>query len=716
MPGSIEYSSNETKARVVSLTLKDRVLHAVLANRPVNALSMQVRHELQLTIQEAEANSNVDVIVIRGGGKTFCGGADIREFGKPVTIWSREVCETIENCAKPVIAAVHGVAFGGGMEIALSAHYRIGTPTSRFALPEVNLGLIPGGGGTQRLPRMIGAKAALEMMLGGRPVSASEAVRLGFIDRVTESENIEIESQLYARALVSLRAPARRSCDAAALDDCEKATREIRLSREESARKYRGLVAPAKIIDAVEAAVTLPFEKAIEREKELFESCMDSPQRSALTHAFFAEKEVLKVPEADRASPRAVRVIGVVGGGTMGAGIAVSLLDGGFNVTLLERDNAALNKGLERIRSVYAGQVKRGRLSTEEAASHIKLCAGTTRYEDLKEADLVIEAVFEEMSVKKEVFARLEGVCKPGAILATNTSYLNINEIAVSTSRPQDVVGLHFFSPANIMKLAEIVVPAQASDEAVSTAFDVARRLKKIPVRAGVCDGFIGNRLLAAYRAAADYMLEDGASPYQIDAAVREFGFPMGPYQVMDLAGGDIAWASRKRKASTRDPRARYVHVADRLCELGWFGQKTGRGFYLYADGAREGVEDQEVEALIKRERSIAGVESRSFTATEIVRRYMAAMINEAANVVNEGIALRPLDIDVVLINGYGFPRYRGGPMKYADDYGLSIILADIKEFAQEDSLFWTPSPLLERLVQDGRSFSSLNKQTEFQC
>jgi 3-hydroxyacyl-CoA dehydrogenase len=430
--------------------------------------------------------------------------------------------------------------------------------------------------------------------------------------------------------------------------------------------------------------------------------------------AFVAERETARAPETRSAKPRPINSIGVVGGGTMGAGIAVTVLDAGLPVTMIERDDEALARGRKHIEKVYDGLITKGRITPEAKNATMARFNGSTSYDALAQADLVIEAVFEDMAVKHAVFAELDRVCKPGAVLATNTSYLDIDAIAAAISRPQDVVGLHFFSPANIMKLLEIVVPAKVSDDVVATAFDLAKKLRKVPVRAGVCDGFIGNRILAVYGQAAHAMMEDGASPYQIDKALRDFGYPMGPFQVSDLAGGDIGWATRKRRAPTRDPRARYVQIADRLCERGWFGQKTGRGYYLYPDGARVGTPDPEVEAIIDAERERAGALSgkapRSFSDAEIVRRYLAAMINEGANVVHQKIALRPLDVDVTFVHGYGFPRYRGGPMHYADTVGLPTILADIREFAKEDPLFWQPSPLLVELVDKGANFASLNQ------
>ncbi|MEG2629790.1 MAG: 3-hydroxyacyl-CoA dehydrogenase NAD-binding domain-containing protein, partial [Comamonas sp.] len=477
-----------------------------------------------------------------------------------------------------------------------------------------------------------------------------------------------------------------------------------------TAKKSRGLFSPLKIIECVQAAVQKPFDEAQAFERAQFIECVASPQRAGLVHAFFAEREVAKVPEAKLAAPRAFSTIAIIGGGTMGAGITVSALDAGFSVTMIERDAESIARGRKNVEKVYDGLIAKGRMTAEAKAAIMARYTPSTSYDDIAQVDLVIEAVFEDLEVKKAVFRELDRVCKPGAVLATNTSYLDIEAIADATQRPQDVIGLHFFSPANIMKLLEIVVPSKVSADVVATAFELAKKLKKVPVRAGVCDGFIGNRILAVYKQAADYLMEDGASPYEIDAAVRSFGYPMGPFQVTDLAGGDIGWATRKRRAATRNPAARYVEIADRICERGWFGQKTGRGFYLYPEGARVGQPDPEVLAIVDAERQKKGVTPRSFTQEEILRRYMAAMVNEGAKVVEEGIALRPLDVDVTFMSGYGFPRHRGGPMKWADMEGLPKILADIESFAKEDPLFWQPAPLLVRLVKEGKGFDSLNQ------
>ena len=440
------------------------------------------------------------------------------------------------------------------------------------------------------------------------------------------------------------------------------------------------------------------------------------PQRleeDGLAHAAFAEREAANVPEAQAAAPRPIARVAVIGGGTMGAGIAVSALNAGLTVTMVERDAEAIARGRANVEKVYDGLIAKGRMTAQDKAATMARFTPATDYEAARDADLVIEAVFEDLAIKQAVFQALDRVCRPGAVLATNTSYLDINAIAAATARPQDVIGLHFFSPAHIMKLLEIVVPAQEAPDVVATAFALAQTLRKTPVRAGVCDGFIGNRILAVYKQAADYLMEDGASPYEIDAAVRAFGYPMGPFQVTDLAGGDIGWATRKRRRSAAlaagTPPGRYVEVADRICERGWFGQKAGRGFYLYPHGTRTGEPDPEVLAIVVAERARKGITPRAFTPEEIMRRYMAAMVNEGAKVVEEGIALRPLDVDATFLAGYGFPRWRGGPMHWADTVGLDTVLADIEAFAQEDALFWKPAPLLRQLVAAGRNFASLN-------
>jgi len=696
---------------VVGVTREGAVAVMTIANPPVNALSRSVRQGLLDAIASVDGDVAVQAILIVGQGTNFIAGADIREFGQaPQAPSLPEVCMRIEDCIKPVIAVLHGAALGGGLEVALAAHYRVALPDAKLGLPEVQLGLLPGAGGTVRAPRLIGAQAALDLMLSGRHVTAKEALSLGLVDRVADDGDARVAGLAYAQALLAQGAGVRRTRDAQGLADRAAAQAAIDAARAKVEKTARGLFSPLKIVQAVQTTLDRAFEDAIKLERAAFLACLESPQRAGLVHAFFAERETSKIPEAKAAQPRSVQRIAVIGGGTMGAGIAVAALDAGLPVTMIERDATSIARGQANVEKVYDGLIVKGRMTPETKAAVMARYTPATDYAAAQDADLVIEAVFEDMAVKQAVFQELDRVCKSGAVLATNTSYLDIDAIAAVTHRPQDVIGLHFFSPANIMKLLEIVVPAKVAPDVVTTAFALAKTMRKVPVRAGVCDGFIGNRILGVYKQAADYLMEDGASPYEIDAAVRDFGYPMGPFQVSDLAGGDIGWATRKRRAATRDPNMRYVEIADRICERGWFGQKTGRGFYLYPQGARIGQPDPEVLAIVQAERARKGITPRPFSADEIMRRYMAAMINEGAKVLEDGIALRPLDIDVTLLFGYGFPRWRGGPMQWADMTGLAKILADIRAFAQEDALFWQPAPLLEKLVAQGQNFASLNQ------
>jgi len=682
-------------------------------NPPVNALSQAVRQGLDEAVAAAQADEGVAALVIAGAGRTFIAGADIREFGKPPQPpVLTEVIQRIETGAKPVIVALHGTALGGGLEVALGCHYRVALPGAKVGLPEVSLGLIPGAGGTQRTPRLIGAGKALDLITSGRHIGAEEALALGLIDEISDGEDPAAAGVAFAEKVLAEGRPVRRSGeveDRIAADRGKPAL--FKDARKTLEKKARGLFSPFKCVEAVEAAVNLPIAEGLKRERELFLECMDSPQRAGLIHAFFAEREVRKVPET-KATPREIAAVGVIGGGTMGAGIAVSLLTAGLPVTLVERDEESLARGRAKVEGILDGGVKRGKMTAEARDALLESKFATALdYAALAGADLVIEAVFEDMAVKKPVFQQLDAALKPGAILASNTSYLNIDEIAAVTGRPNDVIGLHFFSPAHVMRLLEVVVAEQTAPEVVASGFALAKRLGKVAVRAGVCDGFIGNRILSVYRRQADYMIEDGASPYVIDAALLKFGFPMGPYAVADLAGLDIGWANRKRLAPTRDPGERYVEIADRICERSWFGQKTGRGYYLYKESSRKGEPDPEVEAIIAEERAKKDITPHDFTEEEIVRRYLAAMINEGAKVVEEGIALRPLDVDVTLLYGYGFPRWRGGPMKYADLQGLDSVLADIRGYEAEDPRSWKPAKLLVDLVERGETFDSLNRK-----
>jgi 3-hydroxyacyl-CoA dehydrogenase len=700
-----------SRLKTVEWRIVENVQIVMASCPPPHTLDDDLHRALIAAIDFAEKNGDVRAVLLVGTGDHFIPGSNMLESGAtPVTPSLWEVCGRIEACNKPVIAGIDGAALGTGLEIVLSTHYRLALTGAKLGFPEVKFGLIPSGGATQRAPRLIGVAASLDLMLTGRHASAKEACRLGLIDRLVEGPEATSPGLAYAQELIAAKAPVRptRAARTAPIDD-ESGRVAIIAARRDTATNAHGLFSPTKIIDAVEAAATQPFETGVAIERGLFLECLASPQRAALLHAHFAEREVFTAPETNTATSRPIDIAAVIGGGTMGAGIAIAMLDAGLAVQMIERDEPGLARGRMRVEKVYDGLILKGRMTLAGKQALMARLCGSISYQAVAEADIVVEAAFEDMEVKKKVFAELDRFCKTGAVLASNTSYLDIDEIASGISRPADVLGLHFFSPANVMKLLEIVVPTRVDGETVATAFELAKRLGKIPVRAGVCDGFIGNRIFAKYWQAAEYLLEDGASPYQIDQAIREFGYPMGPFQVADLAGGDIGWATRKRKSATRDPRERYVHIADRLCERGWFGQKTGRGYYLYSQGARTGVPDPEVTALIEEERVRAGVKPRSFTNAEIIRRYMAAIINEGANVVRERVALRPLDVDITFLHGYGFPRYRGGPMYYADNTGLANVLADIQELGNEDPSFWNPSPLLAELVDRRADFASLN-------
>ncbi len=682
---------------------------AVLAsnNPPVNALGYDVRIGLVEGIERAEQDG-AKAVLIYGEGRTFFAGADIREFGKPPKEpFLPDVCSRIEASPLIVVSSLHGTALGGGLEIALGSHYRIAVPSARVGLPEVLIGVMPGAGGTQRLPRLIGIDGSLDIITSGRQVGAKEALDLGILDKVAEGTPREI-GLAYAQELLDSGAGRRpiRDMDAPAAVDFDALYEAV-------LKKSRGQLAPAVAVRGIQAACELPFDKGMKRERDLFMELMATDQRQGLIHAFFAERTVGKLPEIDGIAPRDLNALGVIGGGTMGAGIATSALLSGLNVTMLEMTPEAAAAAKGRIQKNLGGALKRGKISQDKYEDLTeKALSLTTSYDDLGDVDLVIEAVFEDMDVKKTVFTQLDAVCKPGAILASNTSYLNVDEIAAVTKRPQDVIGLHFFSPAHVMKLLEVVVADKTAPDVVATGFALGKKMGKVSVRAGVCDGFIGNRILSTYRTCADHMILDGASPYQIDVALEKFGFAMGPYAVADLAGLDIGWAVRKRKrAEGLDPAARDSTYADKICEDGHFGQKTGMGYYDYSAGPKSRVPNPQVIPLIEGDRDAQGISPREFTEDEIVRRYMASMVNEAAKVVGEGIALRPLDVDVTLLYGYGFPRYRGGPMKWADMVGLPELLADIQKWAKDDPYFWQAAPLLEQLVAQGRTFDDLNKE-----
>ena len=677
-----------------------------IANPPVNAMSLAVRSGLMDAAAAFAADDQALSGVILCDGRTWVAGADISEFGKPpMQPFLPDVIDRVERLEKPVVAAIHGTALGGGLELALGAHARIAAPAAKMGLPEVTLGLLPGAGGTQRVPRLAGLKAALEMITSARQVPAPEAQELGLIDRIATGDLTQ-DAMAFARELAG-SAP-RRTGDLPTPENDPALVADIKASL---ARKVPGQIAQARAVDGVVEGLGLSLAEGMAQERAKFQELMQTPQRAAMIHAFFSERAVAQLPEIKGVTPRAFDRIGVIGGGTMGAGIAVSALLAGLDVTLIERDYDTAQKAAAGVAKMLEGSVKRGKLKADKRDA---ILTGSFRaagdYAALAQADLIIEAVFEKMEVKEDVFTRLDAVAKPGAILATNTSYLDVNRIAAVTSRPQDVIGLHFFSPAHVMRLLEVVVADQTAPDVTATGFALARKLKKIAVRAGVCDGFIGNRILSHYRTAADAMVLDGASPYQIDRALTDFGFAMGPYAVSDLAGLDIGYFTRQRKAADRHPRDRVPVFADRLYEQGHLGRKSGQGYYIYDADSPNGRQDPELEDLLAQVRADLGITPCDFTDAEIVARYMAAMVNESARVVQDGTALRPLDVDVVLLNGYGFPRWRGGPLHWADRQGLAGIVADIEGFAETDDHYWQVAPLLRDLAQRGGSFAELNE------
>ena len=691
----------------IAYSRHDDIVVLRIQNPPVNALSQAVRQGLADGMDRAEAEDGARAVMIVGEGRAFIAGADITEFGKPpMEPHLPNLCKRIEASPLLVVASMHGVSLGGGLEVALSAHYRIAQPSARVGLPEVHLGLIPGAGGTQRLPRLIGVEPALDAITTGRHIKAPQALEMGIVDRVEEGDPQEV-GLAYVRELLDSGAERRPICEMPA-----PAPIDWDAAYEATLKKGRGQISPAEAVRAVQAGVEKPFEEGMKAERRIFSELMNTDQRQGMIHAFFSERAVSNLPELKGVEPRELKAIGVIGGGTMGAGIATAALLSGFSVVLIEMKDEAAKAAHERISGNLAGALKRGKID-QAKFDHLtgEALTVSTEYDSLKDVDLVVEAVFEDMDVKKDVFGKLDAVCKPGCVLASNTSYLDVNEIAASTKRPEDVIGLHFFSPAHVMKLLEVVVADKTAPEVVATGFALGKALGKVSVRAGVCDGFIGNRILATYRTAADHMVLDGASPYQIDAALEKFGFAMGPFAVADLAGLDIGWATRKRKAATRHPEERVPTYIDRLCEQGHFGQKTGQGYYIYEKGKRGGTPNPEITRLIEEEQKERGITPRAFTDAEIVRRYMCAMVNEAAKVLEEGIAKRPLDIDMTLLFGYGFPRYWGGPMKWADIQGLPNVLAAIEGFAEQDSWFWKPAPLLVELVKTNRNFDDLNKE-----
>ncbi|HLB14792.1 MAG TPA: 3-hydroxyacyl-CoA dehydrogenase NAD-binding domain-containing protein [Burkholderiales bacterium] len=680
-----------------------------LSNPPVNGLGHALRQGIVEGIERAVADRNVKAVVLIGAGNAFSGGADIREFNTPAAAAEphlRQVIEIVERAPKPVVAAIHKVAMGGGLELALGCHYRVAAPGAQLALPEVKLGILPGAGGTQRLPRAIDARAALDMMLNGSPVPSDRAPE-GLVDEIARGADLLQDALAFARRLISERRPLRKLRDEPVKLAGDAAT-VFAEARQSVAKGPRGFPAPPKIVDCVEAALKLPFDEGAKFERERYEQLVASIESKAMRHAFFAERAAAKIPDVPDATPtREIAKVAIVGAGTMGGGIAMAFVNAGLPVTLLELKQEALDRGLETIRKNYAATVARGRLSEPEMAKRMALLSTALAYDAIRDADLVVEAVFEDIGVKESVFRQLDEVMKAGSILATNTSTLDVNRIAAFSRRPQDVIGMHFFSPANVMRLLEVVRGASTSTEVLATVMRLAKTIRKVGVVSGVCDGFIGNRMLEEYLRQAYFLVEEGALPQQVDKALQDWGLAMGPFAMMDMAGQDIGWHVRKRRRAEDPERQIYPAWLDRVCEMGRFGQKTGKGVYKYEAGSRTPLPDPEIEQLIMNHSKEIGVERRGVSDQEIVERCIFALVNEGAKILEEGIALRASDIDTVYLTGYGFPPYRGGPMFYADTVGLTNVLAAAQKYAQgRNGQFWKPAALLARLAGDGKTFN----------
>ena len=686
-----------------------------IENPPVNGLSYSVRRDIASGLQRAGADSEVRAIVLRGNDRGFSGGADIREFGRPESLMAPNVwglIDAVERSAKPVVAAIHLVCMGGGFELALGCHYRVVAPGCAVAFPEITLGILPGAGGTQRLPRVLDVESALNVMLSGKVVSSESMFAIAgqkVFDRLAASEqSLEAEAIEFARTVATDRAPGThpRIRDL----ECNYPNHEswFQFVRNMSAPASKNLVAPAMCIDAVEAATMLPFDAGLAVERKLFLQLLETPQFRALRHAFLSERVAARIPDIPSSTPvRKIERVSVIGGGTMGTGIATCFLNAGIPVTLLETEQATLDRAVDTIKRGYESQLKKRRINPVDFDRRMTLLCPTLRYEELADSDLVIEAVFESMSVKEAVFRKLDAVLRPGAILASNTSTMDLNVIAAFTSRPQDVIGLHFFSPAAVMKLLEVVRGKKTAPDVLATAMALARRIRKTAVVSGVADGFIGNRLIEEFGRQAGFLLEEGASPQQVDAAIVSFGMAMGPFAVGDLAGNDIGWAIRRRREVER-PEMVYSKVGDRLYEMGRHGQKSGAGWYDYVPGDRTPRPSEAVAAMLEAHRRSIGVSPRNISDGEIVERLVYALVNEGARAIEDGTAARASDVDIVYLAGYGFPAWRGGPMHYANEVGLYNVAEAMRRLqasARVDPAFWQPAPLLERLVAENRNF-----------
>jgi len=685
-----------------------------LNNPPVNGLGLATRQAFMQGLDKAMADEAVKAVVVTGAGKAFSGGADIKEFGSPKAIQEPHLLtliSAIENASKPVVAAIHSVVMGGGLELALGCHYRIAAPGTDVALPEVKLGLIPGAGGTQRLPRVLGVEPALNMIVSGEPIKSEMLAMLPsqklFDQMATSAATLMDEAMVFARSVVGT-SPLPRVRDLPCKHPNADAFFKFTTNMVNGMTKGK-YPAPLKCIEAVQNTTKMKFDQGMEAEREIFTNLMWTHESRALRHLFVAQRAASKIADVPADTlVRDIKSVAVIGAGTMGGGISMNFLNAGIPVKILEMKQDALDRGLAIIEKNYQAQVKKGKLKEDKLAERLALLTSTLDYNDLKDADLVIEAVFEEMGVKEAVFKKLDEVMKPGAILASNTSTLDVNAIASFTQRPQDVVGLHFFSPANVMKLLEVVRGAATGKDVMATVMGVAKKIKKTAVVSGVCDGFIGNRMIEQYSRQAGFLIEEGCTPQQVDKAVEKFGFAMGPFRMGDLAGNDIGWAIRKRRYVEK-PDMKYSKTADVLCEMGRYGQKVGMGWYDYLPGKRDAIPNKAVEDMIAKHRASLGITARKISDDEIVQRLVFSLVNEAAFILEEGIAARASDIDMVYITGYGFPIYRGGPMNYADQFGLFNVVQAMHRFAQnphDDAKFWQPAPLLARLVADGKSFN----------
>jgi 3-hydroxyacyl-CoA dehydrogenase len=699
---------------LVQLTSDNGIAVITINNPPVNALSPGVPEGISEALDQIAQNASVKAAVLIGGGRTFVAGADIKEFGKMTSGKSRgagllPLLLKIEDSTKPVIVAVHGTAFGGGMELAMAGHYRVALATAQFGQPEVKLGLIPGAAGTQRLPRLAGVSKAVELCVSGNPVSAEEAQKLGIVDSIIEGDLLS-GAIAFAREASGKPASKTRERNEKLGNATENAV-IFSAAREAVAKKQRGLLAPVSAINAVEAATKMPFEEGCKTERKLFMECLFSEQSKSLIHVFFSEREVAKIPDIPKQTNiLPIHSAAVVGAGTMGGGIAMVLANAGIPVLLKEADQAALDRGLATIQSNYANSVKRGRFSQQIAKERLKRITPTLAYDDFSGIDLVIEAVFEGMALKKEVFQELDRVCKPGAILASNTSTLSIDEIASATSRPESVIGTHFFSPANVMRLLEIVRGKASSKEVIATCMHLSKTLGKVGVLVGNCRGFVGNRMFGPYRREAQFLIEEGARIEAVDQALSEFGMAMGPLATGDLAGLDVGWRIRQEYRHLEVPGIRQPFVEDRLCEVRRYGQKTGAGWYKY-DDQRRPAPDPAVGELIRKWVEEAGIVQRQISAAEITDRCLYALVNEGARILEEGYALRASDIDIIYINGYGFPAHRGGPMWYADTIGPKRVYERVSEFHRQHGEIWQPAPLLKQLAQEGKNFAEYGSE-----